>query len=122
MAAGDATRASNIDPLALFDDEATRHDAGHDPDGLYSGDSATGSIDLGPRDQSLRYARLPEEDATRMSDVDALVAKERERARAGRPAPARPPPPSPSSVHDEATRAVDIGRTASISDVDWDLD
>ena len=75
-----------------------------------------------PRDQSLRYARLPEEDATRMSDVDALVAKERERARAGRPAPARPPPPSRSSVHDEATRAVDIGRTASISDVDWDLD
>ena len=122
MAAGDATRASNIDPLALFDDEATRHDAGHDPDGLYSGDSATGSIDLGPRDQSLRYARLPEEDATRMSDVDALVAKERERARAGRPAPSRPPPPSRSSVHDEATRAVDIGRTASISDVDWDLD
>ncbi len=118
MAAGDATRASSIDPLALFDDEATRHD----PDGLYSGDSATGSIDLGPRDQSRRYARLPDEDATRMSDVDALVAKERERARAGRAAPGRPAPPSTTSVHDEATRAVDIGRTASISDVDWDLD
>ena len=55
-------------------------------------------------------------------DVDALVAKERERARAGRAAPARPAPPSTTSVHDEATRAVDIGRTASISDVDWDLD
>ncbi|MBK9036306.1 MAG: NAD(P)-binding domain-containing protein [Myxococcales bacterium] len=113
MASGDATRMSRLDPLALFEEESTRHDG----DGTYSGDSATGSIDLGPRDQSRRFPRLPEEDATRMSDLDALVATERERARGARPAP-----PSRASVHDEATRAIDIGRPTSMSDVDWDLD
>jgi thioredoxin reductase (NADPH) len=113
MAHGEATRLHAVDPLSLFDEEATRAD-----DGLYSGDSATGSIDLGPRDQSRRYARLPEEDATKLGDLGAILAGERDRARpAARPA-ARPP----ASVHDDATRAVDLGRANSMSDVDWDLD
>ena len=117
-ARAEVTRASTLDPLMLFEDEATRHD----PDGLFSGagnsDSATGSIDLGPREQSRRFARLPEEDSTRMSDLDALVSAERDRARGRAPAA----PPARSSVHDDATRTVDIGRQASMSDVDWDLD
>ena len=97
-------------------DEAGVGDAGDLFSGDGAGDSATGSIDLGPRDQSRRFARLPEEDSTRMSDLRDLVAKERERA--GKPAP-RPPAPS---VHDDATRAIDLGRQGSMSDVDWDLD
>ena len=123
MAHGEQTRAIQIDPLALFDEEATRAGGDGDPADLYSGDHATGSIDLGPRDQSLRYARLPEQDSTRMGDLRDLVADERARAR--KPASAsRPPEPRPAapSIHDESTRAIDIGRHASMSDVDWDLD
>ncbi|MEZ4400700.1 MAG: NAD(P)-binding domain-containing protein [Kofleriaceae bacterium] len=113
MASGDATRMSNLDPLALFDEESTRAD-----DGLFSGESATGSIDLGPREQSRRFAKLPEEESTRLSDLNALLAAERDRGRGSRPAPA----PARGSVHEDATRAVDIGRAPSMSDVDWDLD
>lgn len=112
MANAEATRAVSIDPLALFDEEATRAGGHDDRFDLYSGDNATGSIDLGPREQSRRFARLPEEDSTRMGDLRDLVSSERERAR-------RPPP---GNVHDDATRAVDLGRQASMSDVDWDLD
>ncbi len=75
-----------------------------------------------------------------MGDMRDLVARERDRAgptgagatsrkKADTREPPRPKPPSPGAArppgpvgHDDATRTVDVGRNASMSDVDWDLD
>ncbi len=138
----DPTRAAEVDPRALA--ELARRDAGAldtlDEDDLdlgyltatLGGKGSAGAIDLGPRDQSRQYPMLEDdEEATRLGDMSNLVAKERDRGNVGAGAtsrkkpsdtrePRRGPPPPPGS--DDATRAIDIGREQSISDVDWDLD
>ncbi|MCB9571642.1 MAG: NAD(P)-binding domain-containing protein [Kofleriaceae bacterium] len=69
---------------------------------------ATGKIDLGPRADSARFDRVaPEEDPTAFADVSELVRRERTRQ---------------GPTHDDPTRAIDLGRTRSLSDVEWDLD
>ena len=165
----DPTRAADVDPRLLassggrggYDDEATRAadlamyagqieertldelDGEGDLDFLsatYQGGGATGSIDLGPREQSRKYPKLEDEDATKMGDMRDLLARERSvpRGAAGAgatsrrnkpetrepPRAAAPPPGMPPGPpgNEDATRAIDIGRGQSMSDVEWDLD
>ena len=142
----DPTRHADVDPRLLANtvEDGTIDDVDVDfLSATYQGDGADGTIDLGPREQSARYPKLEDEDATRMGDMRDLLARERERAGAASgagattrkkpdtrepPRPAPPPKPSagarpPGSVgHDDATRAIDVGRNQTLSDVDWDLD
>jgi hypothetical protein len=138
-AAADAASAAAMAPSTLEDGTIDDLDVDF-LSATHQGDGADGIIDLGPRDQSARYPRLEDEDATRMGDMRDLVARERDRAGptgAGATSrkkpetrePPRPKPPSPGAArppgpvgHDDATRTVDVGRNASMSDVDWDLD
>ncbi len=103
-----------------FDDEATRAvDMDDDVDAMMAaGDhDVDGSIDLGRRAESRRFDRLdgpvmtptppPNEDPTAFADVSELLRKERSRRPAG---------------NEDATRAIDIGQTRSLTDVEWDLD
>ncbi|MBE7449603.1 MAG: NAD(P)-binding domain-containing protein [Kofleriaceae bacterium] len=153
----DPTRAADVDPRLLAragdDDDLDPlfEDAPRAPSTLddgtlddldflsatHQGDGANGSIDLGPREQSRRYPKLEDEDATRMGDMRDLLARERERVGASgagatsrkKPETREPPrsgrgpaaPPGPVG-HDDATRAVDVSRDPSLSDIDWDLD
>jgi hypothetical protein len=157
----DPTRAADVDPRLLasssYDDEATRAAGMYYPppssgtgdrtldddldflSATHQGDGIDGAIDLGPREQSRRYPKLEDEDATKLGDLREMLAAERTRSARGAAAagatsrrnkpetrePPRPPvptmPPGPPG-NDDATRAVDIGRNQSLSDVDWDLD
>jgi hypothetical protein len=54
---------------------------------------------------------VPDDDATRMSNVSSFASLPPRRVSKAQPAAA-----------DERTRAVDIRNDSSISDVDWDLD
>jgi thioredoxin reductase/ferredoxin len=110
---GDPTRlagAAPPDPFGPDDD-----DLAPPPPSRGSPNAVTGRIDLeGGNDES-----------TAMANIEGLIALER----ANRGAPRQPPPPKgapkggpqPPS-REEATRAIDLHRDGSISDVDWDLD
>ena len=89
------TRMSNIDPRSYDEPDdvnATRLD--NDP---------------------LAALAMPDEDATRMSNVSSFAGLPPRRT-------AKAQPPAKGAVPDERTRAVDIRNDSSISDVDWDLD
>jgi thioredoxin reductase (NADPH) len=136
----DATRMAGAAPRGPFDDD---DDLGYVPPSRQSANAVTGRIDLGPRDQSRGFIREDGiDEATAMANLDGIAALERANRGEGRPrgeprptgAPSRvpglvprgngpPPPKSPKPPpRDEATRAIDLGRDGSLSDVDWDID
>jgi thioredoxin reductase (NADPH) len=99
-----------VDPGAAA--ELLRRSSFDDEDTVASdriGGSTTGAIDLGPRAESERFARVelpPVDEPTAFADVSALVA--RERARAG--------------AQDAGRGRGDPARPRSMSDIEWDLD
>ena len=89
---------------------------------LGRGDAATGAIDLGPRAESRRFAKVdpPREDPTAFADVSELARRTR---------PASKPPEiagrttrKHAQPREEPRAAGDGTGPRSLTDVDWDLD
>ena len=106
----DATRAASVYPGA--DDAMTLDELDVDfLSATHQGDGIDGSIDLGPREQSRKYPKLEDEDATKMGDMRDLLSRERNRgAGAGatsRKKPETREPPRPGAPAGRGQRGSD---------------
>jgi len=116
----ESTRAVDMDAAVLM--AASPDDS--DVIDLGRGDASTGAIDLGPRAESRRFAKVdpPPEDATAFADVSDLARRSKPATRppeiAGRTTRKHPAP----SRDDKPRAAGDATGPRSLTDVDWDLD